>query len=112
MTIYSLLGEFASYIGYFFFLIFNLVIAIICAKKKTAWIWYAIGAIRNLFSLIGNQRVYSARGNGSATVVHWIIYFALLIGAAVIIIARYKKAKKCENSIYTPIEDGFLSKDH
>ncbi|MBQ7125231.1 MAG: hypothetical protein IJO00_02595 [Clostridia bacterium] len=83
------LYDLMSCIGYFLIMIIFMVIAIVTAKGKGAWIWYAIGAILQLLSLSGNQKV--AAVNGTDTTMHWIVYFALLIITAVIVVKRYNK---------------------
>lgn len=77
-------------IGYFLIMLIFMIIAIVTAKGKSAWVWYAIGAILQLLSLSGNQKV--ATMNGTDTTIHWIVYFALLIVTAILIVKRYNKA--------------------
>lgn len=84
------LYDLMSCIGYFLIMIIFMIVAIVTAKGKGAWIWYAIGAILQLLSLSGNQKV--AAVNGTDTTMHWVVYFALLIITAVIVVKRYNKA--------------------
>ena len=84
------LYDLMSCIGYFLFMIICMIIAIVTAKGKGAWIWYAIGAILQLISLSGNQK--AAAMNGTDTTMHWIFYFALLIITAPLIVKRHNKA--------------------
>ena len=84
------LYDLVSCISYFLIMIIFMIIAIVTAKGKSGWIWYAIGAILQLLSLSGNQKV--ATMNGTDTTMHWIIYFALLIITAILIVKRYNKA--------------------
>ena len=84
------LYDLMSCFGYFLIMIIFMVIAIVTAKGKGAWIWYAIGAILQLLSLSGNQKV--ATMNGTDTTMHWVVYFALLIITAILIVKRYNKA--------------------
>lgn len=85
-----------SCIGYFLIMIIFMIIAIVTAKGKGAWIWYVIGAILQLFSLLGNQKM--AAINGTDTTMHWVVYFALLIITAIIIVKRYNKASASANT--------------
>ncbi len=85
LFLYNLL----NYVGYFLIMIILMVIAIITAKNKTAWIWYGIGAVLQLLSLFGNQRVASMYGTNITW--YWIIYFILLIFTAAIVAYRYNK---------------------
>lgn len=95
MSVY-LLGQ---YLGYFALFIITSIIAIICAKKKRAWIWFAIGALPTLLSLIGKQRTYDAIGFGAGNMTtYWFIYFALFFATAIVIIIRYKKAHPDDTS--------------
>ena len=84
------LYDLMSCIGYFSIMIIFMIIAILTAKGKRAWIWYAIGAILQLLSLLGHQK--AAAMNGTDTTMHWIVYFALLIITAILIVKRYNKA--------------------
>ena len=90
------LYDLMSFIGYFLIMIIFMIIAIVTAKFKGAWIWYAIGAILQLLSLSGNQKV--AAMNGTDTTMHWIVYFALLIITAILIVKRYNKARTSSNT--------------
>lgn len=81
----------AHLFGYFLFMIVFMVIAIITAKRKISWVFYAAGAIWQYFSLSGLQR--EAVYTGTDTTLYWITYGVLLILAAVLIILKKKKAK-------------------
>ena len=83
------LYELFVYLGYFLIMTIFMIVAILTAKKKTAWIWYAIGAVVQLLSLSGNQ--ITANINETDMTMYWIIYFCLLIATAIIIVARYNK---------------------
>jgi hypothetical protein len=72
-------------------MIIFMVVAIVVAKSKIAWIFYAIGAILQLMSLAGNQKIASV--NGTDITLDWIVYFFLLIVVAIIMIARYNSKK-------------------
>ena len=76
------------YTGFFLFQIVFSLIAIAVAKNGKPWLWYGIGAGVQLFALIAQQRYASYWGMGSAMTTHWIIYFLLLIVAALIIFSR------------------------
>ncbi len=91
-----ILYDLISCIGYFLIMIIFMIIAIVTAKGKGAWIWYAIGAILQLLSLAGNQKV--AAMNGTDITMHWIIYFALLIITAILIVKRYNKVSASSNT--------------
>ena len=87
------LYDFFGYIGYFFYLIVFLIIAIIFAKKLHAWIWYSIGAILALVSLV-SQHISCYKNYGSYTAryqmtPYWSIYAALLLISALIIFYIY-----------------------
>ena len=79
-----------------------MIIAIVTAKGKGAWIWYAVGAIFQLVPLLGNQK--AAAMNGTDTTMHWIVYFALLIITAILIVKRYNKASASSASSNTDDE--------
>lgn len=84
------LYQLMNYLGYFLIMIIFMVIAIMSAKSKAAWVWYVIGAVVQLLSLAGNQKV--ANVNGTNTTLHWIVYFGLLIISAILVVKRYNKA--------------------
>lgn len=84
------------YITYFFVLLLFMSIAIATAKRKSAWIWYAIGAVLQFLPLLGNQQI--ANRKGTNTTIDWVIYFTLLIIAAVLIIKRFDKANTSANA--------------
>lgn len=77
-------------LGYFLIMIIFMVVAIVTAKSKAAWIWYAAGAVLQLVALIGNQ--IAANINGIDTTLRWIVYFGLLILTAILVVKRYNKA--------------------
>ncbi len=77
-------------LGYFLVMIAFMIVAIVSAKSKAAWIWYVIGAVLQLLSLSGNQKI--ANINGTDTTLYWIVYFGLLIITAVLVVKRYSKA--------------------
>ena len=77
-------------IGYFLIMIIFMVIAIITAKGKTVWIWYVIGAILQLLSLLGNQKNSVMRDTDIT--IYWIIYVALLVITAILINKRRDKS--------------------
>lgn len=79
-----------NFIGYFLIMIIFLSIGIISGKSKGAWIWYSIGAVLQLLSLIGNQA--TANMYGKDTSLYWVIYILLLIIAAGIINSRYNNS--------------------
>lgn len=89
-----------SYIGYFLIMIVFMIVAIVTAKGKSAWIWYAIGAILQLLSLFGNQK--AAAANGTDVTMYWIIYFVLLVITAILIVTRYSKANTSSNTSEEP----------
>ena len=95
LSLYLLLFEITTYIGYFLFMIIFMSIAIATAKSKAAWIWYVIGAGIQLLALLGNQK--TANVNGTETSGDWIFYVVLLFITAVIIDRRYKKAITSSN---------------
>lgn len=83
-------------IMYFSIMIIFMVIAVATARNKGAWIWYAIGAILQLLSLSGNQKV--AVMHGTDTTMDWLVYFTLLIITAILIVKRYNKANISNNT--------------
>lgn len=90
------LYDLMSYIGYFLIMIIFMIIAIVTAKGKGAWIWYAIGAVLQLLSLFGNQK--AAAANGTDATMHWIIYFVLLAVTAILIVTRYSQVDTSNNT--------------
>ena len=87
MSSAQLMHHLATYVGLFLVMIVFVVVAIINAKKKTAWIWYTIGGVLQLLSLLGRQK--NAIYTGENLTIDWVIYFVLLIGAAILVITRY-----------------------
>lgn len=96
MSSAQLMHSIATYTGFFLIMIVFMIVAIINAKKKTAWIWYSIGSILQLLSLLGKQK--SASYYGYNTTVDWIIYFGLLIASATLIVNKYNKALLHQNT--------------
>lgn len=93
--------ELFGFIGYFFYLLVFLAVAIIFAKKLHAWIWYSIGAIITFLNLIRNQILLDNDGFDNSIAInnpstYWMIYFVLLMISAVIIYTRYSISQ--ENS--------------
>ena len=90
--------ELFGFIGYFFYLLVFLSVAIIFAKKLHAWIWYSIGAIITLISLIVNHiSVYKQDGDYFANEEmspYWAIYVVLLLISALVIFYRYSVHQK------------------
>lgn len=87
-----LLYDLLSFLSYFLIMIIFMVIAIATAKKPYAWIWYVVGAIIQLMSLLGNQKF--ADVNGTNTSLHWGVYGVLLIITAIAIVMRNKKLRE------------------
>lgn len=83
-------------IGYFFIMIIFMLIAIVTAKSMTCWLWYVIGAVLQLFSLLGNQK--TANINGTDTTLYWLVYIGLLIVTAVFIIKRNNKTSSSSDT--------------
>ena len=79
-------------LGYFLVMIIFMVVAIVIAsaKSKAAWGCYVIGAVIQLLSLVGNQKI--ANVSGTNTTLHWVVYFGLLIISAILVVKRYNKA--------------------
>ncbi len=92
------LYDFFGYIGYFFYLLIFLTIAIIFAKKLHAWIWYSIGTIITLISLIGKHisyyNVYGDYLTNDKMSSYWAIYIALLMISALVIFTKYSMSQK------------------
>ena len=62
------------------------IISIVNAKKRSAWIYYVIGAVLQLLGLLGNQKTADFYGYNIS--IDWLIYFGLLIVFAVIVTKR------------------------
>ncbi len=90
MSLYLDIVFFASY---FFILIVFLTIAIISAKKSSAWIWYSIGAAITFFALINNNLTINNTNDTWLAIndpsIYWMIYIILLLISGVIIYTRY-----------------------
>lgn len=74
------------------FMIMFMIVAIINAKKKSAWIWFGIGTGLQLLSLSGNQKI--ANANGRDTAVDWMVFLGILILSVSMILIRYYKANR------------------
>lgn len=72
----------AQYFGYFLFLIAFLVVAIIYARTKAAWVIFALGAGGQLLPML------SMRGQESTATGHWIVYAVLVCVGAFLIDKR------------------------
>lgn len=81
-----LLYDIASYFGYFLIMMLFMGLAIGLAKRRSAWVWYIVGACLQLLSLSGQQKVASI--NGTDMTLEWLIFICILIIAAIIIIRR------------------------
>lgn len=81
--------ELMNCIGYFLFMLIFMGVSIATARKKSAWIWYVIGAALQLVSLSGNQK--AAIMNGTNMTLEWSVYFGILIVVAIIIVLRKKQ---------------------
>ena len=84
------LYDLLHYIGYFLIMIIFMVIAIITAKGKTAWIWYGIGAAFQFLGQAGNHKVASLYAKD--TTLDWIIYVVILVVSAILIDKRHKNS--------------------
>lgn len=90
-------------IGYFLILILFMVGAILLAKKKIGWVLYAVGAVLQLLSQIGNQKRANLLGVDDMNMpLMWVIYVALLVITAIIVAKRYKKAHALTNTEEKP----------
>lgn len=91
-----------SYVGYFAILLIFSILAIIFSKKLHSWIWYSIGVVITLISLLGNQKSYeNFLGSDFADKMmapYWTIYVVILGIVAIIIFTRcyISKAKKLD----------------
>ncbi len=77
-----LLYNLLSCIGYFLIMLIFMILALTSAKPQFAWVWYIIGGISQFISLLGNQNVIQN------ITWYWVIYFAILIVVAALIINR------------------------
>lgn len=77
------------YLGYFWFMLLFMIVAVMVAKTKGAWVVYAIGAVIQLMSLYGNQKTADLFGIDMTT--PWVIYFLILLVTALVIVRRLKK---------------------
>lgn len=78
--------------GFFLFMFIFLIVAVITAKHKISWVFYAVGVVWQFYSLSGLQResVYT----GTNTIPYWITYGFLIVLAAALIILRKRKTKE------------------
>ena len=83
----------AGIIGYFAIMLLFMIIAAVRAKKGFPWIWYIIGAVIQLISLIGISRnpFYNSGP-------YWIVYFCILLLFFFIILS--KSAQKGDSEIH------------
>ncbi|MBR1741626.1 MAG: hypothetical protein IJ733_07095 [Lachnospiraceae bacterium] len=86
--------------GYFLVMIIFCVIAVMRAKNGKPWIWFAIGAVLQLLSLLGLQKRYSAFGLEDALSTQWITYLIILAVSALLICVRKKAEEKEEDTGY------------
>lgn len=94
---------FVFYFTYFFVLIMFLIAACFCAKKRTCWLYYMIGAIIQFLVLQGNEKTIELSNSSKTMHVEWVIYFALLvISAVVILIIKRKNEKNTQKSENKP----------
>ena len=61
-----LLYDLGTLFFYFLTMILFLGVAIIFGRKKSAWVWYAIGALLQLMSLSGNQKIANINGRDTS----------------------------------------------
>lgn len=80
-------------LGYFFLTIIFMIVALVIAKRKLAWVSYAMAAIIQLMALLGNQK------SGMDVTMYWFIYVIILIITAVIIILRQRKISNVNTSV-------------
>jgi len=80
-------------LGYFFLMIIFMIVALVIAKRKLAWVSYAMAAIIQLMALLGNQK------SGMDVTMYWFIYVIILIITAVIIILRQRKISNVNTSV-------------
>lgn len=89
----SLLGDLLICLAYYGFMLIFMVIAIVFAKTRFAWVCFAIGAVpqlvSGLFLLKGNLT-----GNIGYNVLYWAVYFCIVIITAFLIVRRKKKRAK------------------
>ena len=69
----------SGFFGYFLILIIFMILSIIFAKKRSAWLWYLAGAICSFFSLYGKEIKSNVLHTEIDMTPYWIIYFLLLI---------------------------------
>ena len=68
-----------------------LIIAIITAKHWSAWIWYTIGAVLQIITLIGNGWIVHTNGLNHSMAGDWLIAILIYSVVAFIIVYRSKK---------------------
>ena len=83
--------ELFYYLGYFWFMLLFMIVAIIVARTKGAWAFYAIGAVIQLMSLYGKQKTADLLGIDMTT--PWIIYFLILLVTALVIVRKNSPIK-------------------
>lgn len=83
---------FFQYLGYFFIMLIFMILAIVTAKTKAAWILYITGAVVQLLSLIGIQKAAQIYGGTDVPSGYAICYILLLAISAVLIAVRRSKA--------------------
>jgi len=89
----SLLGELLICLSYYSFMMIFMATAIGLAKRKSAWVWYAVGAGPQLLSglFLGNWDLTGSVGNN---IFYWAVYFGIVIATAILIVWRKKKGKQ------------------
>ena len=87
-----MIGTYAlwSIVGYFAIMIIASIISIV----TISWIWYVLGAVIQLVSLIGLQKRMNLFGVGDEMITYWVIYVVLLVLVAFLIHLRYRNLKK------------------
>lgn len=78
-----------SLVGFFWFMIIFLVLAVVFAKSFARWILYGIGSGFTFLSLLGRQRSVSFFGGNIDNL--WAIYIILLAVGAFLIVYRRNK---------------------
>ena len=91
--IYTISGFF----GYFLVMIIFMIVAILLAKSKAAWIPYSIGGVLQLLSITGNYRKLYLFGLSSTMLYSFIIYVIIMVLTAFIIVKRYNEEQKMKN---------------
>ena len=102
LFLYNLL----SCIGYFLIMLIFMILALTSAKPQFAWVWYIIGGISQFISLLGNQNVIQN------ITWYWVIYFAILIVVAALIINRSNSSPVKEKENKNETIEQQTSKDY